>query len=160
MLKCSWDGERESSALPMYACHHCGKPVCQDHGWVVSADGAFNEFTGEKSPKRIPQPAMHCEECLKKDHKGARNKHHKWISTQEEARARALEARAAQTPRAIQAPQPGPPQPGQYPPPGQYPQPPQYYPQPGQYPPGQYPQPGHYPPPGPYPQQPGQPGQG
>jgi hypothetical protein len=117
MLKCSWDGERESSALPMYACHHCGKPVCEDHGWVVSADGAFNEFTDDKPRKRIRQPAMHCEECVKKDHKGA-GKHHKWMSRQEVARARVQEAQAA---RAIQAPQP--PQPGQYPPPGQYPQP-------------------------------------
>jgi len=39
-LKCSEDGRPEdlSRNHAIYICHHCGRPVCQDHGLVVSAD--------------------------------------------------------------------------------------------------------------------------
>jgi hypothetical protein len=168
-LKCSEDGRPEdlSRNRAIYVCHHCGRPVCQEHGLVVSADDAFDDSveasgTGTTSVRRVPQPAMHCKQCAEQYHRKA-DKHPGWkdpraIRAEEAARAareRAAAARAAQ-----QAPPqpPMPQQPGQYPRPGQYPGP--QYPGQGQYPGPQYPSPGQ-PGPGqqpgqPWPQQPGQ----
>jgi hypothetical protein len=179
-LKCSEDGKPEdlSRNHAIYACHHCGRPVCQDHGLVVSADDAFDDSVEDSgddttSVKRIPQRAMHCKQCAEQDH-GRVGKHPGWkdpklIRAEEAARA-ARERAAAAAARAAQqqAPpqQPGPQYPGrgpQYPGQGPYPGPGPQHPGQGQYPGqpwpqqrGQWgqPQPGH---PGyPRPRQPGQ----
>lgn len=146
-LKCTVDGRQELPDHPIFACHHCGKPVCEQHGWVVSADSAFDDSaedlgrrvpqTALQSAKRVPQPAMHCKQCVDEHHPRA-SKHPGWVDPKEAQRA-AAQARAAEAPRAAQqqaggqlGPQQGQPwgQPGQ-----------QYGPQQGQYPPPQYQQP-------------------
>jgi hypothetical protein len=57
-LKCV-QGEPESEA-PIFVCHHCGKPVCEKHGLVVSADDAF-----DGSDPLVSRAAMHCGECAR-----------------------------------------------------------------------------------------------
>jgi hypothetical protein len=156
-LKCSEDGKREdlSRNHAIYACHHCGRPVCQDHGLVVSADDAFDDSVDDTtSVKRAPQPAMHCKQCAEQDH-GRVSKHPGWKdpkAIRAEEAARVARERAAAAARLAQQQAPSPQQPGpQYPGQGQYPGP-QY---PGQ---SQYPGQGQYP--GqPWPQQQGQWGQ-
>jgi hypothetical protein len=162
-LKCSEDGRPEdlSQNRAIYVCHHCGRPVCQDHGLVVSADDAFDDSVeapgdGTPSVRRMPQPAMHCKQCVEQHHRKA-DKHPGWkdprsIRAEEAARAARERAAAAAAARAPQQQEPlSPPQ--QLGP--RYPGPGPQYPGPGQHP-GQWgqPQPGQ---PGlPGPQQPGQ----
>ncbi|WP_305783277.1 hypothetical protein [Symbioplanes lichenis] len=45
----------------IFLCHHCGMPVCEEHGRVVAADDAFAGA----------QAAMHCRTCADRFHKGA-----------------------------------------------------------------------------------------
>jgi hypothetical protein len=162
-LKCSEDGRPEdlSRHHAVYVCHHCGRPVCQIHGRVVSADDAFDdsaEDLGDRIPsvRRVPQPAMHCTQCAEEHHRRA-DKHPGWkdpkvVRAEETARAARERAAAAAARAAQQQPPPPPPAGPQYPAP-QYPGPGQY-PAP-QYPRPQYPGPGpQYPGPGPYPGQP------
>ena len=123
-LKCTVDGSPEYPGhLVIYACHHCGKPVCEQHGWVVSADDGFDdspEDQGRRVPqaarlvKRVPQPAMHCKQCADKDHPKA-SKHPRWVDTREAQRA-AAQARGTQQQAGGQPGQQYPPQQGQYPP--------------------------------------------
>jgi hypothetical protein len=150
-LKCTADGRQEAVGFPIYACHHCGKPVCEQHGWVVPADDAFDdsaEDQGRRTPqavrsvRRVPQPAMHCKQCVDEQHPRA-SKHPGWVDPKGAQRT-AGQARTVQQQAGVQQGQPWG-QPGQ-----QYgPQQGQYPPQQGQYPPqqGQYPpQQGQYPP--------------
>ncbi len=138
-LKCTVDGRPESLGHLIFACHHCGKPVCEQHGWVVSADDAFDdsaEDPGRRLPqaalqtaKRVPQPAMHCKQCVDEHHARA-SKHPGWVDPKEAHRADA-QARVGLVPLQAGGRQ-GEPwgQPGQY-----------YGQQPGQYPPSRYQQP-------------------
>jgi hypothetical protein len=163
-LTCAVNGEPETRVHPIFVCHHCGKPVCADHGWVVPADYAF-EDSGEDAGeslwhrvfhwrewrrKRVPQSAMHCAECQKEHHK-TEYAHNGWEAPK--AVKHAASAQAARERWAAQEPRPG--QPGQpYPPvpPGQP------YPPALPYPQGQpSPQGQPYPPAPPY--TPGQSGQ-
>jgi hypothetical protein len=139
-LKCTVDGKSESSDRLIFACHHCGKPVCEQHGWVVSADGAFDDSAEDlgrrvpqaasQSARRVPQPAMHCKQCVDEHHQKA-SKHPGWVDPREAQRA-AVQARAAGAAQQQAGGQLGPQQ-------GQSSQ--QYGPQQGQYPPPQYQQP-------------------
>jgi hypothetical protein len=140
-LKCTADGRAEGPNHSIYACHHCGKPVCEQHGWVVSADSAFDDSAEDpgrrvpqpalQSAKRVPQPAMHCKQCVDEHHPRA-SKHLGWVEPREAQRA-AAQARAVEQAQAAQQQAGG--QPGR-----------QYGPPPGQYPPAQYPPPQNPPP--------------
>jgi hypothetical protein len=134
-LKCTVDGRSESRGQPIFACHHCGKPVCEQHGWVVSADNAFDdsaEDQGRRAPqatlqsgKRMPQPAVHCKQCVDEHHARA-SKHPGWVDPKEAQRA-AAQARAAAAAQQQAGGQPGPQQGQPWGQPGQ-----QYGPQQGQ----------------------------
>jgi hypothetical protein len=110
-LKCTVDGRAESLGHLISVCHHCGKPICEQHGWVVSADEAFDDSAKEsskrvqqsavQSAKRVPQPAMHCKQCVDDQHKGA-SKHPGWADPKEVQRA--AQAQAAQAVQAVQQP--------------------------------------------------------
>jgi hypothetical protein len=80
-LKCTADGRIESQGHPVSVCHHCGRPVCEQHGWVVSADDAFDD-SPEESGRRMPQPAMHCKQCVDAHHLRA-YKHPGWTDPKE-----------------------------------------------------------------------------
>ena len=58
-LKCGVHAERESETRPIFVCHHCGMPVCEEHGWVVLADDAFDEVEEpvSRSPAHPCRPA-------------------------------------------------------------------------------------------------------
>lgn len=43
-------------------CHHCGKPLCEEHAVVVE-DDALSDREGPVSDK-----AAHCEDCQKQHH--------------------------------------------------------------------------------------------
>jgi hypothetical protein len=117
-LKCTVDGRPEAADHVISVCHHCGRPVCEQHGWVVSVDEAFDdsaEDSGRREPqdaartaKRVPQPAMHCKQCVDKDHPRAQ-KHPRWADPREAQRAAQARAaaQAAQPPQQQPAPQPG-----------------------------------------------------
>lgn len=72
ILRCGVRNDEESVTNPMFVCHHCGMPVCENHGMVVSADDAFAEGLWP-----VSRAAMHCPECAEEKHKGAA-KHHRW----------------------------------------------------------------------------------
>jgi hypothetical protein len=95
-LKCG-NGEDIEDHL-IFVCHHCGMPLCEEHGWVVSADDAFDD-----SNIPVSRAAMHCRDCVEEHHRGLA-KHHGWADprlTQSVARAwTALVARSAQQERA------------------------------------------------------------
>jgi hypothetical protein len=94
-LKCTVDGRAEFVGHLIFVCHHCGKPVCDQHGLVVSADDAFDD-SDEDSGKRVPQPAMHCKQCADEHHPRA-YKHPGWVDPREVPRpAQALAAPAVQ----------------------------------------------------------------
>jgi len=117
-LKCGVHAERESETRPIFVCHHCGMPVCEEHGWVVLTDDAFD---GVDEP--VSRTAMHCPECVAAYHPRGASKRRGWIVRQPRATGQDSPA-VAQSP----APQPQAPQP-------QAPQPP-----PGYHPPAPYPQ--------------------
>lgn len=147
-LKCGVRGEPESDERPVFVCHHCGKPVCEEHGWVVAADDAF-----EASEEPVPRPAMHCPECVAQYHPRTSGRRRGWLISQPRAVAGQGALAGAQqpvygpapAPQGPYAPHPGHPQPAGNPPPVPHPQ--QPYPQ--------QPQPQQ-----PYPQQPPPPPQG
>lgn len=64
-LKCAQRGDMESESNPIHLCHHCGKPVCAEHGTMVLADDAFAD-----SDSPLPRFAMHCPECARHHNKG------------------------------------------------------------------------------------------
>jgi hypothetical protein len=103
-LKCTVDGRPEDSNHVIFVCHHCGRPVCEQHGLVVSADDAFDD-SGDEPDRRIPQSAahtakrpqaaMHCKQCIEKDHPRARS-HPGWTDPREAQRSAQVQPRAAQ----------------------------------------------------------------
>jgi hypothetical protein len=120
-LKCGVHAERESETRPIFVCHHCGMPVCEEHGWVVLADDAFDE-----AEEPVPRSAMHCPECAAEYHPRGAGKRRGWIVRL------AGTAAGQEAPAAAQPPGYGPavPQPqGPYPPQPAYPEPQVPYPQ-------------------------------
>jgi len=83
-LTCGVRGEAESEDHEIFVCHHCGMPVCERHGLVVSTDEAFHDSpeAREDSDRATQNPglraAMHCPGCAEKYHRGAR-KRHGWV---------------------------------------------------------------------------------
>ena len=73
-LKCGVHAERESETRPIFVCHHCGMPVCEEHGWVVLADDAFDEVE-----EPVSRSAMHCPECAAEYHPRGAGKRRGWI---------------------------------------------------------------------------------
>jgi len=69
-VKCG-NGENLADRL-ILVCHHCGMPMCEEHGWILSADDAFDD-----SNTPVSRAAMHCRDCAEDYHKGAA-KHHRW----------------------------------------------------------------------------------
>jgi hypothetical protein len=121
-LKCTVDGRPEEAPHHViFVCHHCGRPVCEQHGLVVPADGAF-DASGEEPdrtpqsgahPARRPQAAMHCKQCTEKHHRGERA-HPGWADPRDGPRSAQAQPRAAQPavagqqyPMQPQAPWPG-----------------------------------------------------
>jgi hypothetical protein len=96
-LKCGEHAERESETRPIFVCHHCGKPVCEEHGWVVLADDAFGEVQ-----EPVSRSAMHCTECAAKYHPRGASKRRGWVVRR---------PRAAADQEAPATAQPAPPQP-------------------------------------------------
>lgn len=91
ILKCGNGEDRDDGSI--FICHHCGTPVCEEHGWVVSADDAFDDTS---TPVR--RAAMHCRDCVEEYHRGA-GKHHGWTDprlTQSAVRAATAPAASAQ----------------------------------------------------------------
>jgi hypothetical protein len=117
-LKCGVHAERESETRPIFVCHHCGMPVCEEHGWVVLADDAF-----DVSEEPVPRSAMHCPECAAGFHPRGMSKRRGWVVKRPRAAAD-QEAPAAAPPPPGYGPAVPPP-----PPPPWYPEPP-YPPQP------------------------------
>ena len=78
-VTCGVNGESETPEHPMFACHHCGMPVCEQHGWVVTADGAFAD-EGDATTK-VPRAAMHCPGCAAEFHHNRAGRHHGWTDT-------------------------------------------------------------------------------
>ncbi len=60
ILKCAQHGEEESASNPIYLCHHCGKPVCRQHGSLLADDDDFAPSDGP-----LTSSAMHCPECIR-----------------------------------------------------------------------------------------------
>jgi hypothetical protein len=60
-LKCTVDGTRESEDRPIFVCHHCGRPLCEEHGWVVIADDAF-DGSAEDPGRRMPTAVAYLRE--------------------------------------------------------------------------------------------------
>jgi hypothetical protein len=82
-IKCGINGEALAEPQ-IFLCHHCGMPVCEQHGWIVAADDAFADSATEFSPARFgeptsrvkaPRPAMHCRNCAERFHKSAVKRH-------------------------------------------------------------------------------------
>lgn len=90
-VTCGVNSEDETAGHPMFTCHHCGMPVCEQHGWVVTADDAFDDGSGQRSrdtrDKRsrdtgdtrtaVSRAAMHCPKCVDDFHKGL-DRHRQW----------------------------------------------------------------------------------
>lgn len=103
-LKCTVDGRPEEAPNHViFVCHHCGRPVCEQHGLVVLADDAFDESGEEpdRTPQsaaptvRHPQAAMHCKQCVEKNHPKARA-HPGWVDPREAPRPAQAQPRVAQ----------------------------------------------------------------
>ena len=106
-LKCV-QGDPEGE-VPIFVCHHCGKPVCEKHGLVVSADDAFSGPSTSVTPAAIddafndsnrpgPRAAMHCTECATKYHQSA-PKHSYWVDPKANQSRSAPPAGFGQPPR-------------------------------------------------------------
>jgi hypothetical protein len=82
-VTCGVNSEAETAARPMFVCHHCGMPVCGQHGWVVTADDAFDDGSSQRSRGTwdtsgpSSRAAMHCPKCADDFHKGL-DRHHGW----------------------------------------------------------------------------------
>jgi hypothetical protein len=50
-------------------CHHCGKPLCEEHE-VVLTDDALAEYDPAPAElkRTLPDDAVHCEDCQKQYH--------------------------------------------------------------------------------------------
>lgn len=94
-VSCGVNGEPWTAENPLYLCHHCGMPVCLQHGRVIGADDAF-----AASDKLDHRPAMHCPTCIR-DHPGGRRAYSgSWLDPkgvlEDAARERTKRAAAAQ----------------------------------------------------------------
>jgi hypothetical protein len=82
-VTCGVNSEAETNVHPMFACHHCGMPICEQHGWVVTADDAFDDGSGRRTRDGayagpfMSRAAMHCPKCADDYHKGM-DRHHGW----------------------------------------------------------------------------------
>lgn len=77
-VKCG-EGAEDKDERWMFICHHCGMPVCDEHGWVVSSDDAFDLSSQPRAGvPSMPPAAMHCSGCVD-EHKGL-DKHHGWVN--------------------------------------------------------------------------------
>lgn len=72
-LKCAQRGDMESESNRIFLCHHCGKPVCEEHGELVEDDGAFAD-----SDFPLSISAMHCPECA--GHHGRKDGWRAWAA--------------------------------------------------------------------------------
>jgi hypothetical protein len=115
-LKCGVHAELESQTRPIFVCHHCGMPVCEEHGWVVVNDGAFDAVE-----EPVPRSAMHCPECAADYHPRGASKRRGWGIMWPRAAA------SQEAPATAQPAPPAPPSPG-YGPAGPQPQAPQQVP--------------------------------
>lgn len=85
-VTCGVNSEAETGVHPMYVCHHCGMPVCEQHGWVVTVDDAFGDGSSQRSRDATdistlaPRAAMHCPKCADEFHKGT-DRHHGWTDS-------------------------------------------------------------------------------
>jgi len=95
-VKCG-NGE-DIADLLIFVCHHCGMPVCEEHGWVLSADDAFDD-----SNTPVSRAAMHCRDCVEEYHKGVA-KHHGWADPRLTQSTAAWAATASGATSAQQAP--------------------------------------------------------
>lgn len=133
VLTCAVNGEPEAPTHPIFICHHCGKPVCADHGWAVLTDYAFDDSAEDSSRrfcqrimhvrewrrKRVPQRAVHCDECRREHHQGEYAETG-WASPKVAKRAARVQPARAGQPAGAAVPRPAPMRPGQpYPPQGQ-----------------------------------------
>lgn len=93
-VSCGVNGEPWTAENPLYLCHHCGMPVCLQHGRVIGADDAF-----AASDKLDHRPAMHCPTCVR-DHPGGRKAYSgSWLAPgvlEDAAREKAKRDTAAQ----------------------------------------------------------------
>jgi hypothetical protein len=82
-VTCGVNSEAETTVHPLFACHHCGMPVCEQHGWVVTADEAFDDGSSARAREAdvarplVSRAAMHCPKCADDYHKGM-DRHHGW----------------------------------------------------------------------------------
>lgn len=104
IIKCGINGEDQHDSR-IFVCHHCGMPVCEEHGWVVASDDAFaGSATAVSAPPgaappsgvmtpppgaagpppgvpaprtamTVPRPAMHCRDCVDRFHRRAVKRH-------------------------------------------------------------------------------------
>jgi hypothetical protein len=72
-LRCGVNAERESETRPIFVCHHCGMPVCEEHGWVLLTDDAFDE-----AEEPVSRSAMHCPECAGDYHPRGASRRRGW----------------------------------------------------------------------------------
>jgi hypothetical protein len=59
--ECAYCGEQEGKIRKMPVCHHCGRPVCQQHRQMITDDA----FSSGSSASRI---AVHCGDCGRDHH--------------------------------------------------------------------------------------------
>ncbi|GAA2632947.1 hypothetical protein GCM10010399_76650 [Dactylosporangium fulvum] len=61
-VNCGINGESRHVSQ-IFLCHHCGMPVCEEHGWVVVADDAFADSAAAPSALPVapvpPGPTAH-----------------------------------------------------------------------------------------------------
>ena len=85
-VTCGVNSEAETADHEMFACHHCGMPVCEQHGWIVTADDAFDDGVSQRSHGTwdigtpVSRAAMHCPKCADDFHRGA-DRHHGWMDS-------------------------------------------------------------------------------
>jgi hypothetical protein len=65
-VSCGVNGEPWTAENPLFLCHHCGMPVCLQHGKIIGSDDGF--AASEKADYRA---AMHCPTCVR-DHPGGK----------------------------------------------------------------------------------------
>ena len=65
-VTCGVNSEAETADHPIFTCHHCGMPVCEQHGWVVTADDAFDDGGGLRSRGTRGHQQLHvaCRDAL------------------------------------------------------------------------------------------------
>lgn len=77
---CGVNGETWQQ-VQLFLCHHCGMPVCAEHGVTIGADDAF-----DASQEPVSRAAMHCPACAEAYHRGA-GRYHGWSDPRAAPRA-------------------------------------------------------------------------